>query len=71
MTGNCVYLVTIIIIKSKLQSKATKMKLYKTLIRSLVCYGAVTWTLSKSDANRLHIYKRKVVQNNNIIKYIL
>jgi len=38
------------------------MKLYKTLIRPIVCHEAEIWSLSKADANRLKIFERRLVR---------
>jgi hypothetical protein len=62
MAGNRAYFANITLLKSKLLSKTTKMKLYKTIIRSVVCYGAETWTWSKADFNSLMIFERKTIR---------
>jgi hypothetical protein len=36
-----------------------KVKLYKTLIRSVLAYGYETWVLSKSDEAILGVFERK------------
>lgn len=64
MASNCIYFSNIIYIKLKLQLKASKIKLYKILIKILVCYGAEIKTLSKADTNKLKIFDRKLVQKN-------
>ena len=38
------------------------MKLYKTLIRPVVTYGAETWTLKVADENHLHVFEKKVIR---------
>lgn len=38
------------------------MKLYKTLIRPVVCYAAETLTLSKADSYRLMIFEGKIIR---------
>ena len=50
------------LIPSRSISRNTKMKIYKTLIRTVVTYGSETWNLSASDANKLRIFERKVVR---------
>ena len=39
---------------------ATKIIMYKTLIRSVVSYGAVVWTLTKKEQQDLLIFERKI-----------
>jgi len=36
------------------------LKLYKTLIRPLVSYGAEAWTLTKKEEQTLLIFERKI-----------
>ena len=36
------------------------MKLYNTLIRPLVTYGAQPWTLKVADENHLYVFKGKL-----------
>jgi hypothetical protein len=41
---NRTYFAAISLFKKRLLSRATKIRLYKTLIRPIVTYGAKTWT---------------------------
>jgi hypothetical protein len=50
------------LLKSTLLSRHSKVKLYKTLIRPVVTYGAETWTVLEDDENVLHVSERKVVR---------
>ena len=49
-------------LKSYLLSIKTKIKLYKTLIRPVLLYGAESWALSKATENKLQIFERKVLR---------
>jgi tRNA nucleotidyltransferase (CCA-adding enzyme) len=47
-------------LQSTLLSKQSKVKLYKTLVRPVVTYGAETWTMSAADENALSAFEWKV-----------
>jgi hypothetical protein len=47
---------------SQFLSIKNKVKLYKTLIRPVLVYGAETWVLSKSDKNILKVFERKILR---------
>lgn len=66
IAGNRKYFANIKLLQSKLLFKATKMMLYKTLIRPLVCDGAKSWVLSKINNYILKIFERKIVQKKNV-----
>ena len=43
--------------KSKDISTSTRIRLYKSLILSILLYGSETWTLRKEDENRLLVFE--------------
>jgi endonuclease/exonuclease/phosphatase family metal-dependent hydrolase len=48
--------------KSKIVSKTTKIRLYKTLILPTLMYGCETWTLTKASENLLGCFERKILR---------
>lgn len=47
---------------SRLLSRRTKIKLYKTLVKPVLLYGSETWTLTKRDETLLECFERKVLR---------
>jgi hypothetical protein len=60
LVGNITYFTAISLFRSRLLSRATKIILYKTLIRSIASYGAEAWTLTKKEEQALLIFVRKI-----------
>ena len=54
------YFAAISLFRSRHLSRATKIVLYKTLIRPVVSYGAEVWTLTKKEEKALLIFERKI-----------
>ena len=46
--------------RSRPLSRATKIILYKTLIRPVVSYGAEAWALTKKEKQALLIFEKKI-----------
>jgi hypothetical protein len=60
LAGNRTYLAAISLFRKRLLSRTTGIRLYKTLIRPVVTYGAETWTMTKNEEQALLIFERKV-----------
>jgi hypothetical protein len=58
--GNRTYFVAVSFFRSRLLSRATKIILYKTLIRPVVPYGAEARTLTKKEEQVLLIFERNI-----------
>ena len=54
------YFAAISLFRNRLLSRATKIMLYKTLIRPVVSCGAEAWALTKKDEQDLLIFERKI-----------
>jgi len=54
------YFAAISLFRNRLLSRATKIRLYKTLIRPVVTYGVETWTMTKKEEQDLLIFERKI-----------
>ena len=49
-------------LKSKLVTKRSKLKLYKTVIRPAVIYASETWVLKEAMIKKLMIFERKILR---------
>jgi hypothetical protein len=47
--------------KSQLLTHETKVRLYRSLVRSVLTYGCEIWTLTKADELALSTFERKVL----------
>jgi hypothetical protein len=48
--------------KSKLVTKDSKLKLYRSVIRPIVTYASETWILKESSIQKLLIFERKILR---------
>lgn len=62
MAGNRAYYSNMKLLKSRMISHRTKMKLYRTLIRPVVTYGSEAWTLTGKDCGALQVFERKIIR---------
>ena len=50
------------ILSSRLLSKKSKVKTYKTIILPVVLYGCESWSLTLREEHRLRVFENKVVR---------
>jgi hypothetical protein len=50
------------LLTSKLLSRNIKLRLYLTLIRPVLTYGAETWAATESELQKLLIFERKILR---------
>jgi hypothetical protein len=62
MTASRAYSAHIKLFSSKLLSRNTKLKIYKTLMRSILSYESEAWALTSEEMNALRIFERKIVR---------
>ena len=48
--------------KSKLVTKSSKLKLYRTIIRTIVTYASETWVLNGNIIQKLSVFGRKILR---------
>jgi len=60
LAGSRTYFARIILFRNRFLSRATKILLYKTLIRPVVTYGAETLTMTKKEEQAPLIFERKI-----------
>jgi capsule polysaccharide modification protein KpsS len=48
--------------KSRLVTKYSKLKLYRTVIRSIVTYASETWVLKETIIQKLLVFERKILR---------
>ena len=50
------------LMKSKTLSRTSKIRIYQTIIKPVVCYGCETWTLTKHNELLLQRFERKILR---------
>ena len=50
------------IFRSKQIHRNNKIRLYRTLIKPILCYGSVTWTLTQTSEQMLNTFERKILR---------
>ena len=50
------------LMKSRASNRNTKLKICRSLIRTVVTYGCEAWTLTNQDEQLLRIFERKMLR---------
>jgi len=61
-SGNACYHVVQNLLSSSLLSKNLKIKIYRTIILSVVLYGCVPWSLTLREESRLRVFENRVLR---------
>jgi len=62
LAANKAYISLQTIFRSKQIHRNNKIRLHKTLIKPILCYGSVTWTLTQMLEQMLNTFERKILQ---------
>jgi hypothetical protein len=60
--GTKAYCANLKFFKSKLVTKNSKLKLYRSVIGALVTYASETWVLKQSSIQKLLVFERKILR---------
>jgi hypothetical protein len=61
-TGNACYHLVQNLLSSRLLSKNTKIRVYRTIILPFVLYGCETWSLTLREEQRLRVFENRVLR---------
>ena len=50
------------LLKNKDLNAASKLQIYKSIIRPIVTYGCETWAMTVTEQNRLLVFERRVLR---------
>jgi hypothetical protein len=53
-----------VILKNKDLNAASKLQIYKSIIRPIVTYGCETWAMTVTEQNSLLVFERRVLRKN-------
>ena len=62
--GNKAFYANQDLFKSKLMTKNSKLRIYKTLVRPVVTYACETWVLKENIKTKLRVFERKSTKKN-------
>jgi hypothetical protein len=61
-SGNACYHSVLSLLSSRLLSRNVKVKIYKTIVLSVVLYGCETWSLTLREEHRLRVFENRVLR---------
>jgi hypothetical protein len=61
-SGNACYHSVLNLLSSRLLSKNTKIRVYRTIILPVVLYGCETWSLTPREEQRLRVFENRVLR---------
>jgi hypothetical protein len=61
-SGNACYHSVQSLLSSRLLSKNSKIRIYKTIILPVVLYGCETWSLTLREEHRLRVFENRVLR---------
>ena len=60
--GTKAYYANLKFFKSRLVTKDSKLRVYRSVIRPIVTYAAETWVLTESSIQKLSVFERKILR---------